>query len=277
MVTGILGVAISPVVLLVSLFKPSMKVGRRWIVSITILAIICAGFAWAAASTVDYWSSNAIRVLGDYSSARLKVRDLPFSQTINYEALRNGLDPCLVAAVISQESGYQPDTVSWRGARGLMQITPATWREFVPNASCKGEHAPPACSGECIYAVAPNIGVGCAYLRYLIDASQGDIITALASYNSSAPAMMHASDSGATAVDGGSKPAPRLASTASEPQGHTRNVIQAWINFRGRVGASRVRMVGVARLARPILSWITLGLLGLMLLWAAIRYPGLGA
>lgn len=42
------------------------------------------------------------------------------------EASNAGLDPLFVFAIIEVESGWEPDAVSGRGARGLMQLRPGT-------------------------------------------------------------------------------------------------------------------------------------------------------
>ena len=46
---------------------------------------------------------------------------------IGEEASAAGLDPLLVFAIIEVESGWEPEAVSQRGARGLMQLRPGTF------------------------------------------------------------------------------------------------------------------------------------------------------
>jgi soluble lytic murein transglycosylase len=47
-------------------------------------------------------------------------------------AQRRGIDPYLVAAVVREESSYYPRAISRAGARGLMQLMPATARLMAP-------------------------------------------------------------------------------------------------------------------------------------------------
>ncbi len=83
-------------------------------------------------------------------------------------AARNRLDPALVQAVITVESGHDPDAVSPRGAVGLMQVLPET-------AAWLGlpEAADPA----------QGLEAGCRYLAALLEHFGGDVELALAAYN----------------------------------------------------------------------------------------------
>jgi len=51
---------------------------------------------------------------------------LRYSEYVRVHAREHGLDPALVAAVIYQESKFNPDAQSSSGAIGLMQLTPST-------------------------------------------------------------------------------------------------------------------------------------------------------
>ncbi len=55
---------------------------------------------------------------------------LPFGSSLTGDAQREHVDPLLAAAVIRRESGFDPDATSRTGARGLMQIEPATGRDL---------------------------------------------------------------------------------------------------------------------------------------------------
>lgn len=86
---------------------------------------------------------------------------------IQRAAERTGLPAALIDAVIRTESGYRPHAVSRAGARGLMQLMPATAREV-------GVHD--------AFDPAQNIMGGARYLRKLYDRF-GSLRKAIAAYN----------------------------------------------------------------------------------------------
>jgi soluble lytic murein transglycosylase-like protein len=81
---------------------------------------------------------------------------------------REGVDPRFIHAVIQQESKYDPKALSPAGARGLMQLMPATAKRFDCNQP-KDE----AC----------NVEAGTKYLAWLLKRFDGDVKLALAGYN----------------------------------------------------------------------------------------------
>ena len=83
-------------------------------------------------------------------------------------ARRHGLDPELVMAVVSVESGFRPQAVSPKGAQGLMQLMPRT-------ASSLGvaDALDPA----------QNLDGGTRHLGQLLTLYGGDLVRALAAYN----------------------------------------------------------------------------------------------
>lgn len=78
------------------------------------------------------------------------------------------IDPGLVLAVISVESGFNAQAVSSKNAQGLMQLIPATAERFqVKN----------------IFDPEENIRGGMAYLRWLLAFFKGDVALVAAAYN----------------------------------------------------------------------------------------------
>lgn len=88
---------------------------------------------------------------------------------IDRAARREGLEPALLRAVISQESAWRPCALSRKGALGLMQLMPET-------AASLGVDNP--------FDPAQNVEGGARYLKHLLGRYDGALALALAAYNS---------------------------------------------------------------------------------------------
>jgi soluble lytic murein transglycosylase-like protein len=89
------------------------------------------------------------------------------------ESWQAELDPLFVLALIEVESGYDPDALSHRGARGLMQLRPATLRGEVTRSRLEGSDP---------YDPILNVRAGVRYYRRLLDAFRNPDL-ALMAYN----------------------------------------------------------------------------------------------
>jgi soluble lytic murein transglycosylase-like protein len=87
---------------------------------------------------------------------------------INQAAHNNGIDPNLLASLVQQESGGNPNAVSPKGAAGLTQLMPGT-------ASDLGVTDP--------FDVEQNLEGGAKYLAQMLSQFGGDVSLALAGYN----------------------------------------------------------------------------------------------
>lgn len=90
-------------------------------------------------------------------------------------AVRNGVDPVLIYAIMHQESSFKRGAISPKGARGLMQLMPGTAARF---------------GVKDIFDPRQNIEGGTRYMRFLLDAFDGDVALALAGYNAGEGAVM---------------------------------------------------------------------------------------
>lgn len=104
------------------------------------------------------------------------VLPLRHEDIIRQQARAKHLDPALVAAVIYTESRFR-DQTSVAGAKGLMQVTPATAR-FIEHLSGGSTFQPSDLSTPQV-----NISYGTYYLRYLLDRYGDNEALALAAYN----------------------------------------------------------------------------------------------
>jgi soluble lytic murein transglycosylase len=136
---------------------------RRLLVSAGAVAIL--GFVIAA--LMSPWLDRAVEEV---------ALPLAHADIIRAQAADKNLDPALVAGVIYTESRFR-DQTSPAGAKGLMQIMPAT-AEYIAGKSggsafVQGDLATPEI----------NIAYGSWYLRYLLDRYDGNELLALAAYN----------------------------------------------------------------------------------------------
>ena len=87
------------------------------------------------------------------------------------------LDPYLVAGLIRQESEFNPQARSRAGARGLMQIMPATGRRLARRLGVSGY------STHSLNSPDLSLRLGTRYLRDLFDQFENRTVPALAAYN----------------------------------------------------------------------------------------------
>jgi soluble lytic murein transglycosylase len=96
---------------------------------------------------------------------------------LNAAARRSqGIDPAFVHGVIRQESSFDPGVKSGAGARGMMQLMPATAIRVARNI---GEDYSPYMLANADY----NVRLGTAYLSSMTDSFSGSYIMAAAAYN----------------------------------------------------------------------------------------------
>jgi hypothetical protein len=96
------------------------------------------------------------------------LEQTPYGAIIAAVSQAHGVDPMLVRALIQVESNYRPRARSHKGAMGLMQLMPATARQY----KVRNPYDPTA-----------NISAGVKHLKGLLDRMDGAVELALAAYN----------------------------------------------------------------------------------------------
>ncbi|WP_170940508.1 lytic transglycosylase domain-containing protein [Pseudoalteromonas sp. NBT06-2] len=104
--------------------------------------------------------------LASYQSEKLKVMNTIIEKSIAYD-----LDPIIALSVAKVESNFEGDALSHAGARGVMQIMPAT---------AMGEFKVSAAQ---LYDIAINIDIGIRYLKQLMNTYDQRLDIALSHYN----------------------------------------------------------------------------------------------
>ncbi len=108
------------------------------------------------------------RIAADTISIRVSKAEQLFHPMIKEAADRYGVEIALVKAIIMVESSYNPNAVSRKGAKGLMQLMPRTAEALGVEDSFNPEI---------------NINAGVRYLKKLMNQFDGNTKLALAAYN----------------------------------------------------------------------------------------------
>ena len=119
-------------------------------------------------------SAPEISEAGARISSAMLARAAEYDVIIETAAAETSVQPDLLRAVIVVESGFDPRAVSDKGARGLMQLMPATARAY--GASDVSDPT-------------QNVQAGARYLRDLIDRYENDLELVLAAYNAGETAV----------------------------------------------------------------------------------------
>jgi soluble lytic murein transglycosylase-like protein len=98
---------------------------------------------------------------------------LPVAAAIQISANRHAVSQALIAAVAWQESHMRQDAMSPKGARGVMQLMPATAQKLQVDPGM----------------LSANVDGGAAYLVRLLNRFDGDIVKTLAAYNAGPEAV----------------------------------------------------------------------------------------
>jgi soluble lytic murein transglycosylase len=118
---------------------------------------------------------------GDIQAAPLALQrlayPLAYADLLSVEAQEQGLDPLLLAALVRQESLFEPAAESYAGARGLGQVMPATGEGIARNLGMSDFVL------DDLYRPWVSIRFGAYYLGLQMSRNDDQILIALAAYN----------------------------------------------------------------------------------------------
>jgi len=158
------------------------KERRRRTLTIAVLSALAGVGIAAWSNRADASPETSSAGGGDLTSVRLSMegftqgqiqRILKVQPLVDQWSKTRGLDPDLVNGVIWAESRFQTRALSPVGARGLMQVMPATQKGWEVETARTGD----------IWSPEHNIFLGTYGLKKLLDRWGGNIPRALASYN----------------------------------------------------------------------------------------------
>jgi len=137
-------------------------------------------------SALIYWLGNALQWHGKsvYLSNNEELNNqlalrfpLAYKDSVNAFAKNYSLPQALIYAIIRQESGFRVDVMSPVGARGLMQVMPATAIQVTKSQKIAYSDK------DQLFSSQKNINIGVAYLKYLAKHFREHPLLMAAAYN----------------------------------------------------------------------------------------------
>ncbi len=125
---------------------------------------------------MDPVSAAVLEHIAQFETGLVEAEEEELARTIAAEALRHGIEPKLILAVMTVESRFDNFALSKVGAMGLMQVMPQTGEEVA------GQLGIPWRGSHTLFDPIANVRIGIAYLKHLADRYQS-MPTALAAYN----------------------------------------------------------------------------------------------
>lgn len=104
------------------------------------------------------------------------IYPIQYAEVLKAKAEEEDLDPALVAAIICQESTFEAAAVSRAGARGLMQVIPATGRQLARDLGVRYRRT-------ALHNPVTSLDFGTRYLRRMMERFDGRLERVLAAYN----------------------------------------------------------------------------------------------
>lgn len=158
---------------------PAPKVRKRTLLILAVAATVILAGAWIG-QLIFVAQTQAVFAAREAAEAIIADKH-PFGyrDLIEREAYKNNLHPAFVAAIVLNESSFNPNAESNRGARGLMQMMEDT-AVWVYGSIGMGANY----SFDLMYDPGKNVEYGCWYLAYLSEKFGGDPILVAAAFHS---------------------------------------------------------------------------------------------
>jgi len=125
---------------------------------------------------VEPYNFDILQYISSFETGLTDDEERELASVIYFESMKYGYDPKFILAIIQIESTFNPTAVSVVGARGLMQIMPATGKEIATEVALDWNGI------ETLYDPEINISMGMYYLFKML-LKYRDLRLALVAYN----------------------------------------------------------------------------------------------
>ena len=161
--------------------KPSARKIAWRLPSWLMILLMTAGFLLLCAVTAQsLMRAYLVRRAEEHRAeerAILASFPLEYRELLEAQAEAFNLNPAFVAAIVLNESSFQPGAVSGVGARGLMQLMPDTAEWIAHKLKIESYHF------DRMWDPESNVRFGCWYLNYLSSLFQGDPVCVACAYH----------------------------------------------------------------------------------------------
>lgn len=161
----------------VLLHQANRPVMTRWFMTHMTETLPSSEIAQLADSAQQMGSDFATLGIAKEAAKRGIILPRPYFPITKLASLNKSVPPEIAMSIARRESELKPDAISPAGARGLMQIMPATAKEVAQQIDIPYE--PARLTSDWKY----NATIGTAYLSQLIEKYDGSYVLAFAAYN----------------------------------------------------------------------------------------------
>ncbi len=154
------------------------RASAPWLMIAMLVAAAAAVGLWLMQLSFARQASDIIRAREKAAQELLKKHPYGYRELIEQNARENNLNPAFVAAIVLNESSFNPNAVSNVGARGLMQLMDDTAGWIYEKMGDSGGY-----SFDSMFSEESNLRYGCWYLAFLCERFRGDPVLVAAAYH----------------------------------------------------------------------------------------------
>ena len=156
--------------------KPKLQIPYLGIA--TFVAAMALVLLWILQSTFLRQTEDVFAARAAAQAQLATAHPYQYRELIEQEAAGTNLHPAFVAAIVLNESSFNPQAESSVGARGLMQMMPETAQWVFEKIGDTGDF-----SFDAMYDPATNVRYACWYLHYLSERFRGDPVLVAAAFH----------------------------------------------------------------------------------------------